>query len=118
MRSAEVKRSNARHGDNLSYTELCAGVAGLLKEEGRMCLVLPYNESKEFLNIATSAGLHVNRKLIIFPKRGLQPNRVNLELSFQEHVVKKNELFVIREESNEFSGQYIQFFKDYLLGFD
>jgi tRNA1Val (adenine37-N6)-methyltransferase len=118
MRSEKLKRSNARHGDSLSYKELCKGVSGLLQKSGRFCLVLPYDESKAFLNIADETGLHISRKLLIFPKRGLQPNRVNLELSFHKTAEKDNEIFVIREESNKFTDQYIHFFKDYLLGFD
>lgn len=118
MRSAEATRSNARHGDSLNYTELCKGVLGLLAENGRLCLVLPYDESKAFLSIASATGLKVSRKLIIFPKRGLQPNRINLELSLMPDTEEKHEVFVIREESNAFTDQYIRFFKDYLLGLE
>ena len=118
LRSAEMTRSNARHGDSLNFVQLCNGVANLLKKNGRFCLVLPYDESKSFIAIAKNNGLHLNRKLIIFPKRGLQPNRINLELSFKHSSEVISDIFVIREETNQFSKQYIRFFRDYLIGLD
>ena len=118
MRSTEMTRSNARHGDSLNYVQLCTGVTNLLKKNGRFCLVLPYDESKSFIAIAKNNGLNLNRKLIIFPKRGLQPNRINLELSFKSSSEVISDIFVIREETNQFSKQYIRFFRDYLLGLD
>lgn len=118
MRSTEKTRSNARHGDSLNYVQLCNGVTNLLKKDGRFCLVLPYEESKTFIAIANNNGLHLNRKLIVFPKRGSQPNRINLELSFQPSSEVISDIFVIREETNQFSKQYIRFFNDYLLGLD
>lgn len=116
LRSTEEKRKIARHGDKLNFEELCAGVANLLNANGCFCLVLPYEESKFFVKIANEFNLQVNRQLLIFPKRGLQPNRVNLELSFTNNTEICSEKFVIREDNNQFSEQYIDFFKDYLIG--
>ena len=118
MRPKEKTRSNARHGDELNYDELCTGVVKLLNPNGRFCLVLPYDESRLFRTVAEKHGLYVCRKLLIFPKRGWQPNRVNLELTIEKNTDPATEKFVIREEDNTFTGQYIDFFKNYLIGLD
>lgn len=117
MRASEKKRNDARHGDRLNYEGLCKGTSALLNKDGRFCLVLPYEESKVFIQIAATYNLHVNRQLLIIPKRGLPPNRINLELSFNTHALL-SEAFVIRETDGTFTHQYIRFFKDFLIGFD
>ena len=118
MRPIEKVRSNARHGDQLNYEELCAGVVKLLDTNGRFCLVLPYEESKVFITTAIRFNLHLNKQMLVFPKRGLQPNRVNLEFTTEKDTIFKNEKFVIREEDNQFTEQYISYFKNYLIGLD
>jgi len=117
MRAREKKRNDARHGDRLNYEDLCRGASAILNKDGRFCLVLPNDESRIFLQIAKKYKLYVNRQLLIIPKRGLQHNRINLELSFYNTPVTSDE-FVIRETDGAFTHQYIQFFKDYLIGFD
>lgn len=118
MRPIEKVRSNARHGDQLNYEELCAGVVKLLDTNGRFCLVLPYEESKVFITTAIRFNLHLNKQMLVFPKRGLQPNRVNLEFATEKDNSFINEKFVIREENNQFTEQYISYFKNYLIGLD
>ncbi len=117
-RASEQIRSNARHGDKLNYEELCAGVVRLLDLHGRFCLVLPYDESRTFVDMAEKYGLHVSKKMLVFPKRGAQPNRINLELSFKKIRQPLVERFIIREENNIFTRQYKDFFKNYLIGLD
>lgn len=118
MRSQDLTRKNARHGDSLNYSELCGGVGQLLKLDGRFCLILPYNESKFFITTAQKNEMYVNRQMIIFPKRGAQPNRICLELLLSEPAETASEKFIIREEDGQFTEQYIHFFKDYLIGLD
>jgi tRNA1Val (adenine37-N6)-methyltransferase len=118
MRSKEPIRNNARHGDSLSYRELCEGVGQILNPAGRFCLILPYDESKIFIEIAKKNELYVNRELVVFPKRGSQPNRICLELSLSESTEITSNKFIIREENSQFTEQYIHFFKDYLVGLE
>ncbi len=118
MRPKQETRRRARHSDDLSYNELCQGAVQLMNPDSRFCLVLPYIESRIFRTVAESYGFFVSRQLLIFPRRGWQPNRVNLELTLKKETESSVEKFVIREENNAFSRQYIDFFKDYLIGLD
>jgi tRNA1Val (adenine37-N6)-methyltransferase len=117
-RASKQVRSNARHGDKLNYEELCSGAVRLMDTSGRLCLVLPYEESRTFVQIAEKHGLHIRKKMLVFPKRGWPPNRVNLELTFKKCREPVIERFIIREENNAFTRQYIDFFKRYLIGLD
>jgi len=118
LRPIEKVRSNARHCDQLNYEELCAAVVKLLPTNGRFCLVLPYEESKVFISTAKKFNMRLSRQMLVFPKRGLQPNRVNLEFVTEKDTGFMNEKFIIREENNQFTEQYICNFKNYLIGLD
>lgn len=118
FRPEDQKWRFARHGDRLNYRQLCISTANILKPDGRFCLVLPYIESKTFLKIAAENGLFLNRQMVIFPKRGALPNRVNMEYSFRQTQHPVTEKFIIREEHNIYTQQFIQFMKDYYIGLD
>lgn len=111
------RKSRARHNDaGLSYATLCREACRLLKPEGRMAVVLPFDVSDVFLEEAEKAGLYLYKRMTIIPIEGRAPNRVNLELGFSKHDVIQEETFVIRDADNGFTGQYREFLKDYYLG--
>lgn len=113
--SAEIRKTKARHSVSLNYDELCAGSNKLLTKSGRLSVVIPYFKHKEFVEIAKKNSLFLNRKLLIFPKRGSSPNRVNMEFSKTNMSGIVNEYFIIREENNNFTAQYHEWLNDYYL---
>ena len=111
------RKSRARHNDaGLSYAILCREVCRLLKPEGRLALVLPFDVSAEFLQTAEQFGLFLHKRMTIIPIAGKDSNRVNLELGFGKYECVQEETFVIREADMWFSAQYNEFLKDYYLG--
>ena len=111
------RKSRARHNDaGLSYATLCREACRLLKPDGRMAVVLPYDVSDVFLEAAEKAGLYLHKRMTIVPIEGREPNRVNLEIAFSKNVVVQEETFVIRDAEMRFTAQYKEFLKDYYLG--
>ena len=111
------RKSRARHNDaGLSYAILCREVCRLMKPEGRLALVLPFDVSVEFLQTAEQFGLFLHKRMTIVPIAGKEPNRVNLELGFGTCETVREETFVIREADMRFTAQYNEFLKDYYLG--
>ncbi len=84
LRPNNEQKKTARHGDSLNYEQLCTGAATLLQTHGKLCVVLPYDESRLFLEVASEKKLHVQKQLIIFPKRGETPNRINLQMGIEK----------------------------------
>jgi len=113
MRPDNSIRKQARHTDTLTFHKLCVNSKALLATGGKLCLVLPYRESKIFLEEAEKAKLYLNRKLLIFPKACKEPNRVNLELSHTRLIIIKEEKFIIRNEDNSFTNQYKNLLGEY-----
>lgn len=114
-RSKSKRKSHARHGDSLSFKQLIKGVKKLLLPPGKFFLVLPYDESRQFINLASDSGLFLEKQQLIFPVRGLQPNRVNMQLGFEPPLELINDKLVIREEDRSFTEEYKNFVRDFLL---
>ncbi len=115
MKSENHRKNKARHTDTLSYKELCYGAAQLLNSNGRLAIVLPYTESRYFIETATQHNLFLHKKLLIFPKPCFQPNRVNLEFCKEKPAKIKEEKFIIRQESGNFTQQYVDLLGKYYL---
>ena len=115
---SETERKNlARHTDkSLSFAELCASASRLLKDDGRLAVVLPLTESAEFLKDAEKIGLYQHKRMEIVPVEGKEPNRVNLELRKMPSETVQTTSFVIRGTDGKFTAQYDDFLKDFYLG--
>lgn len=113
-RPEHAGRKLARHTDTLRYDQLVGAVLRLLKPDGRFSVVLPYRESKVFLELAEQSGLHLLRRMLIFPKPCKGPNRVNLLLG-NSATAPVTEKFIIRNEDGSFTQQYLNTVKDFYL---
>ena len=113
--SASERQNYARHAKALTYRDLVEGVSKLLSEKGIFSVVLPYKTAQDFITIANEYKLYLNRKMIIFPRRGMTPNRINMEFSWIVYDNPLLEMLSIREENSEFSNEYLQLTNEYYL---
>ena len=112
------RKSRARHNDaGLTYATICREAVRLMKPEGRLALVLPFDVSSDFLQTAERHGLYLHKRMTIIPIAGKEPNRVNLELGLGKCADIKEETFVIRGDDNRFTKEYGSFLKDFYLGY-
>ena len=112
QRPEKKSRQMARHGDTLSYEQLAKAGERLLKQQGHFAVVLPYRESRLFLEAAAEAGLQLHKQMLIFPMPCKEPNRVNLLLGTSA-AVPETEKFIIRNEDGSFTRQYLDMVKNY-----
>ncbi len=115
LQSESERKTNARHTKSLSFKQLCTNVSILMKQNARFCVVLPYSQNKVFKNIALAQGLYPSKELIIFPRRGAEPNRINIEFRKQSKETPEKEYFVLREENNNFTHQYRELLGEFYL---
>ncbi len=113
-KSESAQKRQARHTDSLTYEQLIDGICQLLNPYGRISVVLPYREGKDFIRLAGEKGLFLQRQMLIFPKPCKSPNRMNIQLGFGPKPVKA-EKFIIRNEDGSFTSQYISFLEDYYV---
>jgi len=115
LHSPDKRKTNARHTETLSFYDLCSVANRLLTEEGRFCVVLPYSQKTVFEQTARKNNLFALRELLIFPRRGAEPNRINIEFGKSKTNEIKRELFIVREENNKFTDQYREWLGEYYL---
>jgi len=108
-------RKAARHIDELNHENLCRGVSKLLSKNGSFCLVMPKNQSQDFIACADKYNLNLHKQQIIYPKPNTLPNRVNLEFRFEKISKVKSEEIIIRNESGEQSVQYNDYASDFMV---
>lgn len=116
LQSRSLKKRMARHAETLTYGQLLEGSRDLLNPNGKLSVVLPYDESRFFVSLALTAGFHIEKQMLIFPKYCKGPNRINLLMGLKP-VTVQNWKFIIRNEDGKFTEQYLDFVKDYYLDF-
>jgi tRNA1Val (adenine37-N6)-methyltransferase len=107
-------RANARHTQTLSYQELIDHSIRLLNKEGRLAVVLPYAEGKNFLNIASLTGLICIRQLAFYSREGKPQERWLFEFSLS-HAPLKNEKLVLHGAGESWSPDYQSLTKAFYL---
>lgn len=117
VKATHHRRNLARHTDSLSFDDMIRSVCKLLSAEGIFCLVLPFHESKVFVDLAGVYGLAVSQRLTIIPVEDKAPNRVNLALTRNAPAVVDEQQLTVRKINGEFSSAYFQLLSDYYLGF-
>jgi len=108
------KKKLAKHSGELSFQEVAEASAALLKPEGSLALILPYENREIFKNNATRAGLSLVREIIVHPVRGKTPNRYLSEWGFIQKETVSNELH-IRDEDHNYTRQYIEMTREFYL---
>jgi len=113
--ATDERINNARHTRTLTHSDLIRISKTLLQDEGRLCVVLPYSASVNFKLEARKNEFFLRRQLLVFPKRGLPPNRINMEFSFDPSRQCHHELLAIREEDETYSNQFKQWVSGFYL---
>ena len=111
-KSDDSSRSTARNAEHLPYLELIAGVKKLLLPNGRFCVILPFKEGMQFMDLAQSNGLFCHRLARVRTVADKPEKRVMME--FDQHFgLLTEENIIIQEDDYSYSRQYIDLTKDY-----
>ena len=116
MRCPDVKRSQARHSDNLTCEDLLSVVERLLSNNGFFSLIYPINEADFFVSIAKKKGLYCVRELNVIPTPKHTPKRKLLTFSFENKPLVSHSL-IIEKERHCYTEEYKLLTKDFYLNF-
>lgn len=117
LKSANARRNDARHTDSLSQDELISGVVRMLAPAGLFAAVLPYDEGRQFVMKAESAGLKLSRRCAVSTKEGKAPSRLLLEFSLVCDNAPVEEKLSIHGSDGGWSEGYISLTRDFYLYF-
>lgn len=79
--SPDPERTRARHISDLSLELLLKHTRRLLAPQGRLCVILPEKEGREFCEQAVPQGLYCNQEMQVRSRAGKPVERLLLELS-------------------------------------
>lgn len=117
MHSPNAERSVARHATTLTYSDLVAVAEQLLKPEGRLSVVLPYDGAMQFRRAAFE-HLWLTRLTNVVTVEGERPKRVLMEFrrSTKPLMPRCDEL-VIQHRGGHYSSHYMALTRDFYLIF-
>lgn len=113
--SENESRNKARHTDSLTNKELISAASKLMSDKGTFSLILPFEKHKQFVQLSSDNKLYCEKKIIIYPNKIKEPNRIILEFSKLKKNTNTEKIFVRNNKTNKYSEQYKNLTKDFYL---
>lgn len=112
------RRSNARHTDNLSFSELIECSASLLSPGGVLSVILPAEAEREFVSVAASNGLSLFRLCRVSTVAGEEPRRIMMEFTGETSGdINEERLSIQKSPGGLFTNEYKMVTADFYLKF-
>ena len=116
LKNPNQQRATARHTDSLSYEELIAHAARLLKDSGVLALILPIEAESKIRTLAEHHRLYPTHITHIHSKPNKPAKRLLIALSKQEQSEEPLiRTFYIESESAPRSPEYQDLTRDFYL---
>ncbi|MDL2282241.1 methyltransferase [Parabacteroides sp. OttesenSCG-928-G06] len=109
------KRALARHTDSLRLNDLISHSLSILSDNGRIALILPYDQEKELVDILTQEKLFIIRQTNVIPVAGGSPKRILVEITRKENLMFQKEELTIEIERHKYTSEYQTLTRDYYL---
>ncbi|MBW8325531.1 MAG: methyltransferase [Prolixibacteraceae bacterium] len=110
-------RAQARHSDSLPLDVLISGATKLLRENGRIALVLPVESLQEIMQLADLNKLYIARLCRIKPNPVKPEFRILIELAYLACTIQESELMIEFEKHHDYTPEYKDLTKDFYLKF-
>ena len=116
LKNPNAQRATARHTDTLHFAELIAHAVRLLKSDGTLALVLPFEAKEEILSLAYTHGLQPTHITHVHSKPGKPAKRLLIALSpIAENSFPIPNILHIESENSPRSKEYAELAKDFYL---
>lgn len=107
-------RSLARHADTLPHSELIVHADRLLTPHGKLQVILPVEEARQFITYAGRYHLFPRKITRVHPNPGKAPKRLLLQLTRQSLPPVETDL-VIELSRHQYSKEYIALTRKFYL---
>ncbi|MBS1507414.1 MAG: methyltransferase [Bacteroidetes bacterium] len=107
-------RTRTRHTHQLSFEELIFHARRLLRESGRLAVVLPYSEGLDFKSLAHQKGFHLARQLAFFSRKEKPQERWLFEFVLAAEPLRE-ETLTLYSDGDTKSEEYIRLTRDFYL---
>lgn len=116
LKSISDRKNRTRHDVSLDHDVLIRNSYRLLKEGGRLSVILPSEAGDIFIEKCSNTGLNLERLCRVYPRTGKQGRRVLIE--FGKHTKVNEPAFnalEIMDRSGNYTEEYIKFTRDFYL---
>jgi tRNA1Val (adenine37-N6)-methyltransferase len=117
LKNPDPAKAAARHNVTLNHNDLLRGLSGLLTDDSRVQVIMPYAEGSIFIAEAHEFGLYCNDILKIKPLPASEVRRLILTFSRKKYRATEKFLTVEHGKRHEFTQEYIDLTKDFYLKF-
>ncbi len=108
----------AKHNDDLSFLDFWDAVEKLTHNRSSVSVILPFDESKYFIELAKTRNFGIHKILNIRPKVDSKTKRVIIEFRKPEFcVLEISDMFMHHNGQHNYSDEYIHLTKDFYLAF-
>ena len=110
-------RKTARQDQSLSFEHLLSSVDRLLSENGKFICIVPFERSKEIINIGSALNLYLINELKIKGKEHLNPKRSILIFSRKPMEICQQSFLTVYETDGNYTSSYKKMTKEFYLKF-
>ncbi len=114
LHGPDEARNTAHHSRRLTLQALVSFIAGALNVSGSFFLLLPYKRRLEAMDLATSAGLFINKEVAVRQTPEHAPFRIMLKGSFEKKDCE-NRTIDITGHTKQYTPAFTELLKDYYL---
>ncbi len=116
LKSSSHKKNIARHDVSLNSTELLSVVKNLLRHpEGNFAVLLPYNQSEDFIAAAANEKIFLHQKLLIRDQAEKKIIRCVMNFAWISSSVIKTETLSIKDANGNYTKGFIKLMKPFYL---
>lgn len=116
-KASEASRTNARHTDQLEYSELLSGVLKLLNPSGKFYVILPKKEGEQFQEMAAENKLFLTKQTKVITRADKSEKRLLMRFEFTNRAFSEDSIIIEKDEQHSYTDEYKDLTKDYYLGF-
>ncbi len=117
LKNPDLAKSNARHNESLNHADILSGVRRLLREDGKLYIILPYPEGSVFIAEAREYGFYCNRILKVKPVPTADIIRLVLGFSRTRTIASEKFLTIEKGKRHEFTEEYLNLTREFYLKF-
>jgi tRNA1Val (adenine37-N6)-methyltransferase len=117
LKNPDKRKSDTRHNDNLSTSDLLKCSSALLAPEGRLQVIMPYPEGSLLIAEGPDYGLFCYEILKIKPLPTSDVRRLVLAFSKEKKKLSEKFLTIEHGRRHEFTQEYIDLTRDFYLKF-
>ena len=116
LKCPDQKRNTARHTDTLTLEDLLQDSRKLLAPQGRIALILPYDQKERLTDCIRTQNLFLSKETSVIPVPGAEPKRLLAELTAEPPVFPtfSSQLTIVIAR-HQYTDEYVSLTKDFYL---